>query len=173
MENITGFSQELLISFIRISFGFEKRNITAKNWTRGLCPWIFLAKRAVDLQRVNSYCLKLSTASCATASARYPLPQASSTGWKWFFIIIIAQKIHVQRYQAQGNRVEASKRCLWEKGRKIKVEGERRDAERAKYTRTVWLLALLFLDALKSKKQRKNSPEAVFFFQFWIFLKKV
>lgn len=173
MENITGFSQELLISFIRISFGFEKRNITAKNWTRGLCPWIFLAKRAVDLQRVNSYCLKLSTASCATASARYPLPQTSSTGWKWFSIIIIAQKIHVQRYQAQGNRVEASKRCLWEKGRKIKVEGERRDAERAKYTRTVWLLALLFLDALKSKKQRKNSPEAVFFFQFWIFLKKV
>lgn len=170
MENITGFSQELLISFIRISFGFEKRNITAKNWTRGLCPWIFLAKRAVDLQRVNSYCLKLSTASCATASARYPLPQASSTGWKWFFIIIIAQKIHVQRYQAQGNRVEASKRCLWEKGRKIKVEGERRDAERAKYTRTVWLfLPCCFWMHWKARSREKTPLKPYFFFNFEFF----
>lgn len=143
----------------------KKRNIAVKNWAGGLCSGIFLAKRAVVFPgwTVPAYCLKLSTASCATASARHHLPQASSTGWKWFSTIT-AQEIHAQRYQVQGNRVQASKSYLWEKGRMVKVEGKERNLETAQYARNcVAALALLFLDALKSKKQRKNSPKADFF----------
>lgn len=153
---------------------WKKGNITAKNWTGGSCSWIFLAKKAVDLHRMDffSCCLKLSTASCARVSARHRLPQASSTGWRWFSIII-ALEIHAQRHQAHGNRVEASKRYLWEKGRIIKVEGEERNLETAKYTiNFVTLFALLFLDALKGKKQRKKLPQSWFFSQFRFFFCK-
>lgn len=70
---------------------------------------------------------------------------------------MIAVEIHAQRYQAQGKRVETSKRYLWQKGRVIKVEGEGRNLRTAKYTRnSVTLLALLSLDALKIKKQKKR-----------------
>lgn len=77
---------------------------------------------------------------------------------------MIALEIHAQRYQAQGNRVEASKRYSWQKGRVIKVEGKGRNLRAAKYTRnSVTLLALLSLDALKIKKQKKKTPLELIF----------